>query len=70
MLSASLSLRCETTETCEPIVSLKTPPPIAPVRPSTPLHDKPDDAALEERLKPSSHVLWFGPAAGALSYAH
>jgi hypothetical protein len=66
MLSASLSLRFETTETCEPAVELKIPPAIEPVRPSPPQRDKPREAH-EDSLRPSGHVLWFGPSARALS---
>jgi hypothetical protein len=69
MLNSSLSLRCETIETSEPAVALETPPAIEPARPQTPLRDRPR-AAHEDSLRPSSHVLWIGPAAKALSFAH
>jgi hypothetical protein len=71
MLTATRPMLSEHSGPADPVTTLFTPLKTTPAASAPVVREVPAETKQhDEKLKPSSHVLWFGAVAGSLSLVH
>jgi hypothetical protein len=71
MLTATRPMLSENSGPADPVATLVTPPKTTPAAAAPVVRKAPAEPQQhDEKLIPSSHVLWFGAVVGSLSLVH